>query len=1056
MIKLKSISILGLKGRERRVYDLSPRVLVVGDNGTQKSSVRDALDFLLGRRVAGVAGDKGRALLGAVGGGTVEVEAVFDVEGTLHTVKRSRVLERDTFREAVLEVDGSSEKAAERLDSMLGDTSAPAGAAWLDLSDDKLLGELAVLGADTQPELLPGMLDELAKHVPDIMEYEQQRRALVGRPAAMVTFARETARDLLKKRRAELAVATKSSEASRVAAANDRVRPEDVERLQGDVSRIATANAEREARIREAQANLDAAQGQIDRHQADARAMAAQIETIAARLLPADAKRPDVAALAAALEKARTDHQAARNYLADERGEQRAAAEVYGEKTRAVDQAETMLEQARGHLALLKQGCCPTCHQAITVAVRSAFDDAVRATATALQAAQEAKEAQRLYLQQVASSVAAAEQAEQRALETVGAAEHRLGVARQLAAAFDADADRRAEHDRLKKALHDHRANVPPSTAALADAFEVARARPAEDLRAAQERLRLATEATQRVKRWREDLASREATEAAVDAAKRAVELVAEVEGKLADAGADRLLVAVRQYMPAQFGRPVYSAGTLGLEHEDGSRSYGPGLSEAQRLVFSLALDRALDEITGRRFRTAVVEADPLSAATREWVRRALEADVATDQIDLVVLITCHPPVSAWNGWTEIQTSPTVQWDMGPAVSPETFTTVLHRLEYGSGDVEIVPVDAPQSSLPPGEDDWEDVSSDADDDDDTWCRVCGCTETAACIGPQGACCWVDDPEEIGLLCSACICPECREPYADAADVEASDGGPCAECREHRANDAAMREDEERHAEAAAADDWEDVDAGPVTVQDTSMSTEAPAEATAGAGAPAKRPRVFEDPPNLFRVRGVVLKLGDEARAALRDAAAEDLDGPVLDELELAGFVAAASWPDDGELGFTPAGQIARRMLAGERVDGVSLETAEPPPPPPPAPDDVGASERELKALVSDLSPSSPALRAAIDLPDAKLSHAALVRVLAETWCRLGFSLAEARARLVAACAANPKRARKKGGGDGAENAAGPSVPEGLADGEPGGEDAEPAGDTKDAPGCDAN
>lgn len=37
--------------------------------------------------------------------------------------------------------------------------------------------------------------------------------------------------------------------------------------------------------------------------------------------------------------------------------------------------------------------------------------------------------------------------------------------------------------------------------------------------------------------------------------------------------------------------------------------------------------------------------------------------------------------------------------------------------------------------------------------DEPACRVCGCTENAAC---PGGCWWVPDPELAGELCSACV------------------------------------------------------------------------------------------------------------------------------------------------------------------------------------------------------------------------------------------------------------------------------------------------------------
>lgn len=43
------------------------------------------------------------------------------------------------------------------------------------------------------------------------------------------------------------------------------------------------------------------------------------------------------------------------------------------------------------------------------------------------------------------------------------------------------------------------------------------------------------------------------------------------------------------------------------------------------------------------------------------------------------------------------------------------------------------------------------------DDDIAACRVCGCTENAAC---SGGCCWVPDPLMLGELCSACAVRPC--------------------------------------------------------------------------------------------------------------------------------------------------------------------------------------------------------------------------------------------------------------------------------------------------------
>jgi hypothetical protein len=74
----------------------------------------------------------------------------------------------------------------------------------------------------------------------------------------------------------------------------------------------------------------------------------------------------------------------------------------------------------------------------------------------------------------------------------------------------------------------------------------------------------------------------------------------------------------------------------------------------------------------------------------------------------------------------------------------------------------------------------------ADPDRGPWCRVCGCTEDAACVG---GCAWRPDPLLLGDVCSACLPRVTRAvgeiseaaaigellahlPYADAAELMA--------------------------------------------------------------------------------------------------------------------------------------------------------------------------------------------------------------------------------------------------------------------------------------------
>ncbi|HWU23772.1 MAG TPA: hypothetical protein VN088_19695 [Nocardioides sp.] len=61
------------------------------------------------------------------------------------------------------------------------------------------------------------------------------------------------------------------------------------------------------------------------------------------------------------------------------------------------------------------------------------------------------------------------------------------------------------------------------------------------------------------------------------------------------------------------------------------------------------------------------------------------------------------------------------------------------------------------------------------DRDEAACRVCGCTETAAC---PGGCHWVPDPQ-MGDLCSACALRAAAD--EDDCEVCAGGGEECSSC-----------------------------------------------------------------------------------------------------------------------------------------------------------------------------------------------------------------------------------------------------------------------------------
>ena len=215
--------------------------------------------------------------------------------------------------------------------------------------------------------------------------------------------------------------------------------------------------------------------------------------------------------------------------------------------------------------------------------------------------------------------------------------------------------------DRARTALAEHQEiPTPPTTddPELNADLDQARERIAEateSVRNARQAHAEAVARRERHARWRSDLAARAAAEEKVQGAKALFAELRRIETDVAGRGADELLGAAFFYTPPNFGSPAVRAGVIGLD--DGRDFWsGPGLSAAQRLILATAIDRALDQIMGRRLRLALLEADPLDAGVIDHLLAALEGDVSGGALDNAIVITCHRPhVPA--GWKVISTS---------------------------------------------------------------------------------------------------------------------------------------------------------------------------------------------------------------------------------------------------------------------------------------------------------------------------------------------------------------------------------------------------------------
>jgi len=135
------------------------------------------------------------------------------------------------------------------------------------------------------------------------------------------------------------------------------------------------------------------------------------------------------------------------------------------------------------------------------------------------------------------------------------------------------------------------------------------------------------------------------------------METVRVAERSLAKAGADELLGVAAMYLPPNFGVPLVFEGAVGIQKGADFWS-GPGLSSAQRLVLALSIDRALDTITGRRLRLALIEAEALDDNTLDHVCAALEGDVEMGELDAALLLSCHEPARLTDQWQRIHVGP--------------------------------------------------------------------------------------------------------------------------------------------------------------------------------------------------------------------------------------------------------------------------------------------------------------------------------------------------------------------------------------------------------------
>jgi hypothetical protein len=694
-MRLTSITIAGFKGAEPVTYDLGPLTFVTGQNGQGKSRIREGIDFALGRDVSGVSA-QGKELRAALAGAELDVTlTVLLDDGETQTVRRVRRLEKGTFKKPVLYI-GGVEADETKLTNLLGDVSAPAGASWLDLSEDKLLAELARLGARAR-EGRTSVLDAIravvahnrgaladalctalaVKAPPRFVPPEGATEDVIAAGCAaratdvlkavdgcslatLLIQARDVAKAEVNEAQKALKAIEGSADRSREASTAAEVRPDEVATKAALVEAAEKAFNTAQEEFTRAKAALESGAKPLADWRAQHARHAERVEAARRRLgalpVPVEASAPKVE-----VEPLRAALVTAEAYLRDV-GEERASA-VGDEQSKlfAWGQAENTTRGAVAALKVLDAGHCPTCRQTITGDVRAVFDRAL-ADARATEATRKADlDAAREYLAQQNDdynfAVAECRKARE-ALDAVlkaQADDGRLAASRETYNAAAADLDR---------ALHEQTvflANPAPAEPADAQArVEVAKAdaeREFAALNVQRSEHHDLLGKVERYKRWRQDLKARTDAEARKKSADTLMETVRSAERSLAKAGADDLLGVAAMYLPPSFGVPLVFEGAVGIQKGADFWS-GPGLSSAQRLVLALSIDRALDTITGRRLRLALIEAEALDDTTLDHVCAALEGDVEMGELDAALLLSCHEPAMLTEQWRRIHVGP--------------------------------------------------------------------------------------------------------------------------------------------------------------------------------------------------------------------------------------------------------------------------------------------------------------------------------------------------------------------------------------------------------------
>jgi hypothetical protein len=693
---IERLVIEGLKGACGD-YKLTRLNVVAGPNGVGKTRLADAIDFVYGRLVAGEEVN-GRNLRALLTGDAMRVRAIHCFpdrgNGCLDVVRVRELSAKGAFQESRLFADGVEADAGHKIAQLLGKTSAPGGAEWIDFSDAKVNAALAKIGISLHPERVKSAIDLL-------MEYPAQ---VPGKPSlgsrftnpadagAALDLCAELAKEELNEARENKRAVSKSTDRSRteVTAAVDpglvdrrtkdlEVAQADAQRLSGELAAAKTRHGDAQDRSRE---NDQRAQDIRDRIERARKSEAAAKQRLSAappagpsqeRLQKLQQARDDASREHAASVDAFNEKEKAFSKLKDDvEAKRRRVLQTEGD----VQQADRTMQDAQRRSELLSKVPCtssgcwvdndeippddgPTQHDLAgncpLLAEARRAKDQIPDLRSAVERAQARLEEDRTALDQTIRSrdeaMRARAEAESKAKNLLGSYDsariaYEQAISSQRAASDQAQARGKADADVAAAAkeieaaeheLQDALLRVDQLGAAIDEASEAVDAAQAayneakSKVDAARAALTEATEQSTKHQRYSKDRQDEQAAKDREDRAKRLVEDIRDVQAGVVVDGQNAVLGHAAGFIPPPW-RLTFIEGCVGLT--DGTSFWsGPGLSAAQRALVAMALDAAMDAIQNRTIRIVHLEVDQLDHAARAQAIDELRAAVESGKI---------------------------------------------------------------------------------------------------------------------------------------------------------------------------------------------------------------------------------------------------------------------------------------------------------------------------------------------------------------------------------------------------------------------------------------